>query len=59
MPGGGKTTLISDGGITITGDITVNGQVISTGDQVADGISQMNHTHGGFEAGGNNTATPQ
>ncbi|WET05822.1 phage baseplate assembly protein V [Lentisphaerota bacterium ZTH] len=58
LPGGGKTTLVSEGGITITGDITVTGQIISTGDQVAGGISQINHTHGGVEAGGSNTAAP-
>ncbi|QSH41900.1 hypothetical protein P0136_05645 [Lentisphaerota bacterium ZTH] len=45
MPGGGKTTLISDGGITVTG------QIISTGYQVAGGISQMNHLHGGVKVG--------
>ncbi|MCP4101045.1 MAG: phage baseplate assembly protein V [Lentisphaerae bacterium] len=59
LPGGGKTTLISDGGITITGDITVTGKIVSTGDQVAGGISQINHVHGGVKAGGSTTAKPQ
>ncbi len=58
LPGGGTTTLVSDGGITITGDITVTGQIVSTGDQVAGGISQINHTHGGVKAGGSTTAAP-
>ncbi len=58
LPGSGTTTLTSDGGITITGDITVTGKIVSTGDQVAGGISQINHTHGGVKAGGSTTAAP-
>ncbi|MCP3908252.1 MAG: phage baseplate assembly protein V [Lentisphaerae bacterium] len=59
LPGGGTTTLIADGGITITGDITVTGKIVSTGDQIAGGISQINHVHGGVKAGGSTTAKPQ
>ncbi|MCP3967436.1 MAG: phage baseplate assembly protein V [Lentisphaerae bacterium] len=58
LPGGGKITLFSDGGITITGDINVTGQIVSTNDQIAGGISQINHTHGGVEPGGGSTAKP-
>ncbi|MCP4102606.1 MAG: phage baseplate assembly protein V [Lentisphaerae bacterium] len=59
LPGGGTTTLVSDGGITIIGDITVTGQIVSTGDQIAGGISQINHVHGGVKAGSSTTAKPQ
>ena len=35
-----------------------NGGVTSTGDQVAGGISQMSHTHGGVASGSARTSTP-
>jgi phage gp45-like len=58
--------LKEDGNIEITapqtivnGDIKVNGKIESTGDQIAGGISQMNHRHGNVEPGGGTTGTPQ
>ena len=44
---------------TINGDVQVNGKVESTGDQIAGGISQMNHPHGGIMPGPGKTGKPQ
>ena len=44
--------------ITVTGSIHVTGSVTSDGDQVAAGISQTGHIHGGVQPGGGNTAEP-
>ncbi|MEG9688642.1 Gp138 family membrane-puncturing spike protein [Klebsiella michiganensis] len=55
---GGAVTVTSPQ-ITINGPLQVNGKITSTGDQVAAGISQTGHTHGGVEPGGGNTGVPQ
>lgn len=55
---GGAVTITSPQ-VTINGPLQVNGEITSTGDQVADGISQTGHTHGGVESGGSNTGVPQ
>lgn len=44
---------------TVNGPFHVNGEITSTGDQTAAGISQVNHTHGGVEPGGSNTGKPE
>ena len=44
---------------TINADMRVNGSIASTGDQVAGGISQVNHTHTGVQPGSGNTGRPQ
>ena len=44
---GGMRAIIDSNGINITG-----------GDVVADGVSLKTHTHGGVEAGGSNTGSP-
>ncbi|EOY9168659.1 Gp138 family membrane-puncturing spike protein [Raoultella ornithinolytica] len=58
--------VASNGAVTITspqttvnGPFHVNGEITSTGDQTAAGISQIDHTHGGVESGGSNTGKPQ
>ena len=52
--------LAAGGAVTITSpQITVNGEITSTGDQLAGGISQIGHTHGGVEPGGGSTGAPQ
>ncbi|SAT62218.1 putative bacteriophage protein [Klebsiella pneumoniae] len=56
-PGGAVT--IDSPQITINGPLQVNGEITSTGDQVAGGISQISHTHGGVEPGGGSTGVPQ
>lgn len=50
--------LTASNGFTFHGDIQVNGKITSTGDQVAAGISQVNHIHGGVESGGSTTSKP-
>ncbi len=45
--------------VTINGPLQVNGEIHSTGDQVAGGISQMTHKHGGVQSGGGTTGGPQ
>ena len=51
--GSGSAEIIAPAGIAITGDVTVNGDVI------ADGISLKSHVHGGVAKGGSTTAGPQ
>ncbi|TCL04213.1 Gp138 family membrane-puncturing spike protein [Sodalis ligni] len=41
--------------LTVNGKVQINGAVSSTGDQVAAGISQTGHVHGGVQSGGSNT----
>lgn len=45
--------------VTINGSLKVNGSINSTGDQVARGISQTGHTHGGVESGSSSTGKSQ
>lgn len=39
--------------------INTTGQILSDGDQVAAGISQTGHVHGGVQSGASNTGGPQ
>lgn len=45
--------------IGMTGTVSLDGSLASTGDQVADGISQTGHTHTGVTPGGGDTGKPQ
>lgn len=45
--------------LTVNGDVRVNGAITSTGDQVANGISQTGHKHGGVQSGGSSSGGPQ
>lgn len=45
--------------LTVNGNVQVNGTVTSTGDQVAEGISQTGHVHSGVQSGGSKTGGPQ
>lgn len=47
------------GAATINADMRLNGSLTSTDDQIAGGISQINHTHTDVEPGGGNTGKPQ
>ncbi|HEE5149223.1 TPA: translation initiation factor IF-2 [Klebsiella pneumoniae] len=58
LAAGGAVTITSPQ-ITINGPLQVNGEITSTGDQLASGISQIGHTHGGVEPGGGSTGAPQ
>lgn len=44
---------------TMNANLSINGSVESTQDQVAGGISQMHHTHTGVEPGSGDTGQPQ
>jgi phage baseplate assembly protein V len=59
LPAGATMTMTADGGITINGDITLNGTLTASEDVVASGISLKTHKHGGVQAGGAITGTPQ
>lgn len=51
----------TDGGVSsarMTGTLDMEGSISSTGDQVAGGISQMGHVHGGVERGSATTGRP-
>lgn len=48
-----------NGTATFQGDIEVDGAITSTGDQVADGISQTGHVHQGVQPGGGLSGGPQ
>jgi phage baseplate assembly protein V len=58
LPGGATTELISTGGITINGDITLTGTLTASVDVIANGISLHNHKHIGVQAGGAQTGVP-
>jgi phage baseplate assembly protein V len=64
LPEGGTATLVAPGGATITGDVTINGNLKIAGraeaseDVVGGGISLKNHKHTGVAAGGAQTGTP-
>lgn len=56
----GQLQTGTDGGgaISMNGDITHTGSMISTGDHVAAGISLDSHTHSGIQPGSGNTDKP-
>ena len=64
LPAGAKTELISTGGITITGDLQVNGNITSS-NEITDKTRSMSadrkiynsHTHNGILPGPNNTTS--
>lgn len=48
-----------EGGATINANMKINGNLQSSGDQIAGGISQINHTHIGVQPGSSNTGKPE
>ena len=58
LPEGGTATIDAPGGMTINGDVTVNGTVIATTDVLGGGKSLKGHKHGGVQAGGAQTGAP-
>lgn len=59
LPAGATVELVADGGISITGDITLTGTLTASVDVIANGISLHNHKHGGVQVGGSLTDVPQ
>lgn len=59
----GNLTWTGHGGgageYNIAGQVNLDGALASTGDQVAGGISQVQHTHTGVQPGSGNTGEPQ
>lgn len=52
--------ITASAGVNIdTPIINATGQVVSVGDQIAGGISQISHVHGGVQAGPSTTGVPQ
>ena len=54
----GSAEITAPDGVTVIGNLSVNGTITSTGDQLAGAISQQTHVHGGVQPGSSNTATP-
>jgi phage baseplate assembly protein V len=59
LPAGGTAELVAPGGVSITGDVTIQGTVTVSEDVVADGISLVGHTHGSVQPGSGSTGAPQ
>lgn len=55
LPAGGTISIAAEGGVTINAS---GGDVIVTGDVIADGISLKSHVHGGVQAGAATTGAP-
>lgn len=51
LGGGNGCAATIDANMSITGDTTQNGSIVSTGDQVAAGVSTAHHTHTGDSGG--------
>ena len=58
LPGGATARIEASGGITLIGDVTVEGTLTASVDVIADGISLKTHKHGGVQAGGAQTGVP-
>jgi len=58
LPTGGTAEIEAPGGLTIRGDVMIEGTVNVSEDVVAAGISLTDHTHGGVQAGGSQTGAP-
>ena len=50
---------VSASGVSIIGNVTVQGTITASGDIVGGGISLDNHVHGGVQSGGSTTSKPQ
>lgn len=61
-PGG--LTIDAAGGITLRGDVAIEGAltvtetIVAQGNVTGDGVSLKNHTHGGVQGGGGNSGPP-
>jgi phage baseplate assembly protein gpV len=53
-----SAAIEATGGITIRGDVAIEGKLTASDDVIADGKSLKNHTHGGVQAGAAHTQRP-
>lgn len=58
LPSGATTVLVSDGGVDIVGDVTLNGKLTASDDVLAGSVSLKNHKHAGVQAGSAQTGAP-
>ncbi|EGW22162.1 phage baseplate assembly protein V [Methylobacter tundripaludum] len=58
LPAGATAELIADGGIAITGDITLTGKLTASVDVIADGISLKNHKTSLVQPGSGQSGMP-
>jgi phage baseplate assembly protein V len=58
LPAGGAITINAPAGITVLGNVQVEGTVTASEDVVAAGISLVQHRHGGVTPGGGQTGAP-
>jgi phage baseplate assembly protein V len=58
LPAGGTALIEAPGGLTIRGDVTVEGKLTARDDVVGGGVSLKNHKHGGVQAGAAQTGAP-
>lgn len=58
LPAGGTAVIDAPGGMTIRGDLAVEGKITASDDVLAGSVSLKNHKHGGVEAGGAQTGAP-
>lgn len=59
MAPGGRVILQAPGGVQIAGNVDIIGTVTVSEDVTANGISLVNHAHGGVESGSGSTGAPQ
>lgn len=67
MAAGGRITVLAPdgvqlaapGGVSITGDVNIDGTVTVSEDVIAGGISLISHAHGGVQGGNSTTGKPQ
>lgn len=59
LPQGGKAELTAPGGVSIVGNVDIQGLVTVSDDVVAAGISLVKHPHGGVQRGSDLTEAPQ
>lgn len=55
----GVTVNAASGGVTVNGDVQVNGTLTASEDCIGGGISLKNHTHGEVESGSSDTGAPK
>lgn len=58
LPAGGSVAIDATGGVTIKGDLSVDGLISATDDVKAGAISLKHHKHGQVQAGGAQSGEP-